>query len=135
MSSIQALVDAINEAGRNTRSDYHMTLESAVNRASQFPGEKIVVFENGRGPVKEMSYRGYYSDLAFSTGAPPTVAEFLARCQAAIGKTYEGYKGGDFTMEESTPLWRAEYGSMGEAIIDAVRDADGNMLLICKQID
>lgn len=35
--------------------------------------------------------------------------QFLEMLKEAVGKTYEGYKGGDFEMTEDTPMWVANY--------------------------
>lgn len=66
------------------------------------------------------SYRGYYCDLAFE---PREVGEggeqgergeravdLLSRCKDAMGKVFQGYKGGDYLMGETTPLWVSVYG-------------------------
>lgn len=41
----------------------------------------------------------------------PTVADLLAVLKLAQGKYFVGYKGGDFTMGKTTPVWVANYGS------------------------
>ena len=47
--------------------------------------------------------RGSYSDVAFAmTREPSTVAEVYAVIASVIGETYQGYKGGDFTMHAWT---------------------------------
>ena len=43
--------------------------------------------------------------------ANPTVQEWIDVLKEAIGKTFTGYKGGDFTMGKGTPVYLAEYGS------------------------
>lgn len=124
---MQKLLDAIGESGRITRSGYHVTLGSMVRKAEKATGE--IRFATGGAPGREMSYRGYYSDLAFSTQSDPKpAAEFLAQCRKAIGSTYEGYKGGGFTMAEDTPLWQASYGVCGNAIVRAIIE-DGDLVL------
>ena len=35
-----------------------------------------------------------------------------------IGETYRGYKGGDFYMDENTPIWIANWGDGGVRIMD-----------------
>ena len=40
----------------------------------------------------------------------PTVAEWIDVLKEAAGKTFTGYKGGDFTMGKGTPVYLAEYG-------------------------
>lgn len=63
-----------------------------------------------RGFGQPMSYRGSYDELAFEPVKNTTVGEMLVHARSALGKTFEGYKGGDYTMSEYTPCWIAEYG-------------------------
>jgi hypothetical protein len=64
------------------------------------------------------SYRGYYTDLSFNPlDEPRTVKEALKEAEKANGSTFEGYKGGDFTMARDTPVWFSHYGDTGTAII------------------
>jgi len=62
------------------------------------------------------SYRGTYMDLAFEPAANVTVAAMLADARSALGATYQGYKGGDFTMDAYTDCWLTEEGSTGETL-------------------
>lgn len=62
------------------------------------------------------SYRGYYDQLAFEPKEGVTVGEMLKDAKASLGKTFSGYKGGDFQMDESTEVWIAHYGSTGESL-------------------
>jgi hypothetical protein len=131
---IQALVDNMNEASRITRADYHVTLGKVIKAAQKATGN--VRFADGGIPGDEMSYRGYYSDLAFETQQiPKAVSGFLQQCQHALGSTYEGYKGGDFLMRENTPLWRAAYGCCGDAIVRAVVEENGDLVLHCLALE
>lgn len=41
----------------------------------------------------------------------PTVKDLLKVLKLSLGKYYVGYKGGDFTMGKTTPLWVANHGS------------------------
>jgi len=41
----------------------------------------------------------------------PTVADWVEVLKEAIGKTFVGYKGGDFTMGKNTPVYLAEHGN------------------------
>jgi len=64
-----------------------------------------------------MSYRGYYEDLAFEPEENVTVGVSLKRAKAALGKTFTGYKGGDFEMTEWTTVWLSRYGNCdGDAV-------------------
>lgn len=46
------------------------------------------------------SYRGYYEQLAFEPARNVFVADMLADARSAVGTTYQGYKGGDYLMDE-----------------------------------
>ena len=60
------------------------------------------------GPGKMESYRGFYNHLALmGTTDNATVGSVLEDARSAIGSTFSGYKGGDYTMDESTPIWWA----------------------------
>lgn len=70
------------------------------------------------------SWRGSYAELAINfdwadrispkQSEQPTAKEFLGWLKECIGKTYTGYKGGDYVMGKNTPLWVANYGNSGE---------------------
>lgn len=99
------------------RSASQMTLGELIVRLRSLPGEmKLYGIE-----ANPDSYRGYYSDLAFPPAAPGdptiTVAELLGVCLDAVGRTFDGYKGGEFTMTKTTPLWLAHYGNCGPKIM------------------
>jgi hypothetical protein len=70
-------------------------------------------------PVRLDSYRGYYDHLAINYAIEVdddgeknemTVGKFLHMCEKAVGAYFTGYKGGEFKMNMSTPLWVANYG-------------------------
>ena len=75
-------------------------------------------------PTSIDSWRGSYDELAlnFQTqGEEMKVSEFLKMLKECIGKTFTGYKGGDFTMHKGTPIWVANYSHSGNtAVIDVV---------------
>jgi len=71
------------------------------------------------------SYRGSYDELAFEPLTPVravrggfkvggmTAGEILDMARDCVGAVFYGYKGGEFTMYESTPVHVAEYGNCG----------------------
>ncbi|WBP89498.1 hypothetical protein [Kitasatospora cathayae] len=59
------------------------------------------------------SYRGDYYDLAFEPTTNVRVGDMLAEAREALGTTYQGWKGGDFTMQGYTDCWLAEEGFSG----------------------
>lgn len=62
------------------------------------------------------SYRGYYERLAFERRENATVGEMLAEAESALGKTFQGYKGGEYRMDTFSDVYLAEYGCVGEEI-------------------
>lgn len=72
--------------------------------------EKVVPF----GFHDPHSYRGYYDELGFEPTRNVTVASMLADCRGALGATFTGYKGGEFTMTEHTRCWLAMWGQCSD---------------------
>jgi hypothetical protein len=69
----------------------------------------------GFAPSGLNSYRGYYDHLAlewvhYSGDVHPNVDSVLATLRAAIGATFQGYKGGDYRMDSTTPVWVSNWG-------------------------
>lgn len=62
------------------------------------------------------SYRGIYRDIAFEPARNVRVTDMLAYARAALGKTYEGYKGGEYVMSEHVDVYLAHYGCCGEEL-------------------
>jgi len=63
---------------------------------------------------KPHSFRGYYEQLAFEPIANITIGEMLDACRSALGSTFQGWKGGDYTMGEHTDCWIAEWGNSSD---------------------
>jgi hypothetical protein len=80
-------------------------------------------FNGNHGPTKIRSWRGSYNELAIDYGMDDryTLLQFIEELKGSIGKTYEGYKGGDFTMGKITPIWVAHW---GESSIDNYRGSE-----------
>lgn len=71
------------------------------------------------------SYRGYYEDLAigYKKGGDCSVSDLLAALEKANGATFHGWKGGEYDMDDDTPVWVAnDSESGGTAIMDVVDD-------------
>lgn len=89
-----------------------MTLSELIERLEK--ADPAAVVRNGFSTAH--SYRGYYEDLAFEPTTSVTVGHMLNCAKAALGKTYCGWKGGEFLMHEYTTVWIAERGCTGEAL-------------------
>lgn len=89
-----------------------MVLRDLIDELKARPADRAVPVGFGN----PHSYRGYYEDLAFEPVNETTVGAMLAAAEGAMGQTYQGYKGGYYTMRECTDCWLAEEGSTGEGI-------------------
>lgn len=135
MLDIERAINAHMDGLRRERGRYHLTLGAAIRILSEIAPETSATFDIVGTPGKVRSYRGYYSDLAFAPGLEPTtVGGVLADLQAALGRTFEGYKGGDFLMGEDTPLWVSEYGAVDEVAVMDIRVIEGRAVLTTKRV-
>jgi hypothetical protein len=75
------------------------------------------------------SWRGNYDELAFEPATGVTIATMLIDARSAVGNAYQGWKGGVFTMDESTPVHIAEEGCCPEDddITPAIVEAMGTL--------
>lgn len=56
------------------------------------------------------SYRGYYDQLSFEPTEGITAAQALKEAEQANGRTFTGYKGGDYVMGLDTMCWASPWG-------------------------
>lgn len=82
------------------------------------------------------SYRGYYDQLAigYERGGNMKVGELLTTLRDAVGKTFTGYKGGEYTMFTDTAVWVANNDESGGTAIVDVRD-DWRIVLVTQCVD
>lgn len=116
---IEEMLEAMESGMRSTRTTYHLTLGEAIKQLRALhPGHRVTFdYDERITPGDAESYRGYYEDLALEPSESPVdVSSFLSVLESALGETFMGYKGGDYVMDEDTPLWAAKYGSCGRAI-------------------
>lgn len=125
-SPLQYLVDGMNAGMQRARAETQLTLGDLIEALSSMDPETMVTPGLGRLD----SYRGYYEDLAFAPSELGlTAGQLLELCRAAMGQVFQGYKGGNYVMGATTPLWRAEYGSgVGERIV-SIDTATGELRL------
>ena len=99
--------------------------------------------EFGGYNTDEVEYRAEYGDSYKQKEIGkenPTVSEWIEVLKEAIGKTFVGYKGGDFTMSKNTPVWLAEYGESSfktgkdyeSVYFVGVREDEGKVYLLTK---
>jgi len=81
------------------------------------------------------SWRGDYAELAVGYTeyglVGLTVEAFLTECKAAVGKRFEGYKGGTYLMDTDTPIWVANWGDSSDTCVVDLRITQyGNVQLV-----
>ena len=120
-----------------------LKLEPILQRKNKviekYKSEPTVIYDFGElFPTSIDSWRGSYSELALNYKEydnndkiqPMTITEFVKMLKGAIGSTYTGYKGGEFTMKKDTPVWVANYGYSSETAIIDIVDSEYNIILI-----
>lgn len=105
--------------------DNQMTLGELLRELRGHDQDKFIAFDFANfNPADGVdSYRGYYEDLAigYADGVDTKVGEVVKWLEEAEGKTFYGYKGGEFTMYEDTAVWVANHGTTtGTAIVEVV---------------
>jgi hypothetical protein len=88
----------------------NLGLGQLIERLSREDPERILPI----GFADPHSFRGYYSDVAFEPRRNISIGEMLAAARSALGATYSGWKGGDYTMTEWTDCWIANEGDSSD---------------------
>lgn len=131
---IQKMLDMMSNAARDERKLYHLTIGGLID-ALEASKVDFVQLDTGGGIGREHSYRGYYSDLSFEPiDEPAKASDVIKLCKAAAGSIYEGWKGGEYTMDLDTPLWVAYSGCTGRAMI-SITDDGQTATIQTKQVD
>jgi hypothetical protein len=104
-------------------------------------GQVVFDFEYAY-PTTFEDYRGVYRHLALGfdlggynvkqdkNGRAPTVAQLLERAQEAVGQWYSGWHGGEFLMDDFTPLWVSNPGNDGHTALAGVLDRGYEVVLL-----
>ncbi len=141
--------DRVTESNQMTLGELIAKLEGIPIRSGE--DEQSVVFDFGdTQPTTLSSWRGDYSELAIGwtyrgyspDGCPDhnglesvTLSGFISDLREAVGSTYMGWKGGDFLMGKSTPIWVANDGNSGNTGIADVYDDGWRVVLLTKYFE
>ena len=158
---IEHVISSYKKDNKETKSRYHMTIGSLIksirkykkensligipvtlsSTGSPFLGRKqansnkrnMINFA-GRGITTPHSYRGNYADLAFTPNGNWTVKDLFNSLTSIKGTEFTGWKGGEYLMDNDTPIWISNVGECwGIAVID-VKFSPYCMELVCKQV-
>lgn len=83
-----------------------MYLKDLIERLEKEPNKFLKL-----GFTHAHSWRGSYDCLAFEPCEGAKVSDMLYEAKEALGKTFEGWKGGDFVMSEYTEVYLSEEGT------------------------
>jgi len=113
-----------------------LTLGEFIAELEKLPSEANIDIDfGGAVPTTLDSYRGYYDHLALGYdgeyGAKlPTVDDILKDAKNALGKTFTGWKGGDFKMHDQTSIWIANPGNTSDTYIKGIKRRFDNWFII-----
>lgn len=123
-----------------TRGSYQMTIGDAVAEQEKHDSRMPMRYEDGKYPYLAHSYRGFYEDLAFEDGEggetsiATTVGDLLAELRRAWGAIFQGYKGGEFPMKDTTPIWRSEYGESSGIAWDRMEERNDVLVILTREV-
>lgn len=124
----KARKDSLANSDQLTLGELILKLEAIQNK------EASLIFDFGCFfPTCVDSWRGDYEELALNyqeSGVQLKAGEFLTVLKSAIGHTFQGYKGGDFTMNRHTPLWVANDGDSGNTAVIDILDKNYQVVII-----
>jgi hypothetical protein len=112
-----------------------MTLGELIYRLKRLPPDEPCAL------CSPHSYRGYYDQLAFELDSfrgtrTRTVKDALEEAESALGRTFEGYKGGEYVMKRDTPVWLSNYGEASGFMITELKISnDENRVEIITKSD
>jgi hypothetical protein len=72
------------------------------------------------GFARPHSYRGYYECLAFEPTKGVSVADMLTAAKSAVGTTYDGWKGGEYSMGLNTECFWSFVGDCGVPMTESL---------------
>ena len=74
--------------------------------------------------------------LSYGNSAPMTADALLGICKDAVDQIFEGYKGGYYKMESSTPIWVAARHSSTQVMLVGLSNPKCNQaFLLTRHID
>jgi len=99
----------------------------------EISGDANVYFDFGRfSPVEMISWRGVYSELAitYENHKSISVDDFLVTIKSAVGTVFDGWKGGEFRMDENTLVWVSNPGECNHTSVSGVCVSRDETLII-----
>lgn len=127
-NEFQKYINLVNDVLQQKRMKEHVLLGELIVILKACQPNAIVLYNSPIGvefcfpTLKACSYRGYYQDLCLipeSVYSEIRVEEFLKLLEDCVNMEFTGYKGGEYVMGYTTPLWVAPYGNTGMKVVSA----------------
>ncbi len=93
---------------------------------------------------EDFEYGHSYKQQSTALPEKPTVKDFLDMLKLCSGKSFTGYKGGNFEMGKNTPIWVSNYGTSNgyktnkdcwnQAVVD-IQENDKTVIIVTKLIE
>jgi len=94
-----------------------MNLGQLIDALKAVPDKSRTVPKGFKNPH---SWRGIYAELAFEPADNVTIEAMLKDAESAIGPTFQGWKGGDYTYDRETPVHISKEGESYDYLGDYV---------------
>lgn len=117
-----------------------MTLGQLIDVLERKDPEASIDYAFGYfSPTRFHSWRGAYEELSLGYGHwteiggfsnRPTVASLLALSIEADGKTFTGYKGGEYTMDRDRRIWISNNNESCQSGIADVIEGDVGVVIV-----
>lgn len=111
-----------------------LTLKDILDFLKIAPPKAVVHFDFCHfSPGRLHSYRGHYDQLALEYQQSRTVyvGELYSDALSAFGKSFQGYKGGNYVMGALTPLWVDNWGDCTNTMLCGIRQ-EGEYLVVLE---
>ena len=123
------------------------------NIIKKYDHEADVVFDFEYAyPTGLSSWRGSYAELALNFSfkgygvegfqklenfepKEMLVSKFLELLKSALGKEYTGWKGGEFVMGKTTPIWVANDGNSGNTGVVGIKNDEHTIILETQLVE
>lgn len=113
-----------------------MILQELIDLLREQPDARLVRYSTNTGDGRPLypdtfaSWRGVYAQLTLAPSREPvTCGQLLARAEDADGAVFEGWKGGEYSMDGSSPVWADDVGECDYWMIAGHR-LDGDVLVL-----
>lgn len=119
-----------------------LTLGMLIEKLARCKPDSIVYFDFGNvRPINDVdSYRGFYEQLALGyedtySISTVTVRQLLKTLEDSVLATFGGWKGGEYVMDDDTPMWAANRGDSTRTMIVGVHEYEYGIVYLLTARD